>query len=118
LKGQIPNAICSTGFSVVRCDPILSNPRYVYAHMFGDFINHQIDKIIAGSNYPAISSRDVKKLDIPLPSLGEQTAIAAILSDIDSEIEALQQRREKTRQIKQGMLQQLLTGCVRLVEPE
>ena len=48
----------------------------------------------------------------------EQGAIAAVLSDMDSEIGRLEQRRDKTRAIKQGMMQALLTGRVRLVEPE
>jgi len=50
---------------------------------------------------------------VPLPP--EQNAIAKVLSDMDAEIEALEQRRAKTQQIKQGMMQQLLTGRVRLV---
>ena len=45
----------------------------------------------------------------------EQTAIADILADMDNEIEALEQKLTKTRQIKQGMMQQLLTGKIRLV---
>jgi type I restriction enzyme S subunit len=48
----------------------------------------------------------------------EQKAIAAVLSDMDAEIAALEARRDKTRAIKQGMMQQLLTGRVRLVKPE
>jgi type I restriction enzyme S subunit len=50
-----------------------------------------------------------------LPSLAEQEVIAQILSDHDAEIEALQARLKKTRQLKQGMAQQLLTGRIRLV---
>ena len=52
-----------------------------------------------------------------LRALSEQTAIAAVLSDMDAEITALEHRRDKTKQIKQGMMQQLLTGRVRLVKP-
>ena len=54
---------------------------------------------------------------IPLPRTEEQTAIATVLSDMDAEITALEHRRDKTKQIKQGMMQQLLTGRVRLVKP-
>lgn len=50
-----------------------------------------------------------------MPSLEEQTAIATVLSDMDAEIEALEARREKTRQVKRGMMQELLTGRTRLV---
>ena len=49
------------------------------------------------------------------PSLEEQTAIAAILSDMDVEIAAQDERLAKVRQIKQGMMQALLTGRIRLV---
>ena len=53
-----------------------------------------------------------------LPPREEQHAIADVLSDMDTEIAALEQRLDKTRTVKQGMMQQLLTGRVRLVEPE
>ncbi|MGU5668223.1 hypothetical protein ACV1C8_18705, partial [Aeromonas hydrophila] len=48
------------------------------------------------------------------PSLDEQTAIATILSDMDNELQALTQKLEKARALKQGMMQQLLTGKIRL----
>ncbi|MBU2872126.1 restriction endonuclease subunit S [Colwellia sp. E2M01] len=57
----------------------------------------------------------LKTLPILLPrDTGEQSAIATILSDMDNEIQTLEQRLKKTRQIKQGMMQQLLTGRTRL----
>jgi type I restriction enzyme S subunit len=60
---------------------------------------------------------EYSKLAIKLPStLTEQTAIANIFSDMDSEIEALEKKFDKYKQIKQGMLQELLTGRIRLVE--
>ena len=62
--------------------------------------------------------RDMASFKFYVPSIEEQTAIAAILSDMDAEIAALERRRDKTRAVKQGMMQQLLTGRVRLVEPE
>nr|MBG3153193.1 restriction endonuclease subunit S [Proteus mirabilis] len=60
----------------------------------------------------------IRNLSLPLPCIEEQTAIATILSDMDEEIQALEQRLSKTRQIKQGMMQELLTGKTRLVEGE
>jgi type I restriction enzyme S subunit len=58
----------------------------------------------------------IKKLyDISIPSIDEQRAIAAVLSDMDAEIAALEARRDKTRALKQGMMQELLTGRTRLV---
>ena len=49
-----------------------------------------------------------------MPTFEEQTAIATILSDMDNEIAAIEARREKTKAIKQSMIQQLLTGETRL----
>lgn len=49
------------------------------------------------------------------PTIEEQRAIAAVLSDMDAEIVALEARRDKTRAIKQGMMQELLTGKTRLL---
>ena len=63
----------------------------------------------------AIYTRDLLKLPFPCPPLPEQHAIASILSDIDAEIAALEIRRNKTRALKQGMMQELLTGRIRLV---
>lgn len=62
-----------------------------------------------------LSKTNFLKLLIPYPSLSEQTAIAETLSDMDAEISALESRREKTRLLKQGMMQELLTGRIRLV---
>ena len=53
-----------------------------------------------------------------MPPHAEQTAIATVLSDMDAEIAALERRRDKTKAIKQGMMQSLLTGRVRLVKPK
>ena len=55
------------------------------------------------------------KIEINMPCIDEQTAIANILSDMDAEIEALEQKLDKYRSIKQGMMQELLTGRIRLV---
>ena len=63
-----------------------------------------------------LTVEDVRKLVVKLPTtLEEQTAIASILSNMDNEIESLEHKLSKTRQIKQGMMQQLLTGKIRLV---
>jgi type I restriction enzyme S subunit len=57
----------------------------------------------------------VQDFRLSLPPLPEQTAIATVLSDMDAELAALEQRRDKTRALKQGMMQELLTGRTRLV---
>lgn len=97
--------ICSTGFSVIRTTQC-SN--YIYHHFFGEQINRQIENLIVGSNYPAINNKDVKNLQIPLPPLPEQKAIAEALSDADAWIVNLEQLIAKKRLIKQGAMQELL----------
>ena len=74
-------------------------------------------RLAAGTSVYAISAKQLASVELRLPSRSEQAAIVAVLSDMDAEIAALEQRLDKTRAIKQGMMQQLLTGRVRLVEP-
>ena len=67
-----------------------------------------------GTSIKGITTEDIQKIAIPTPSEEEQNAIVDILADTDSEIEALEQKLKKYRQVKQGMMQQLLTGKIRL----
>ena len=68
------------------------------------------------SGVPSLNSRTIENIEVNLPKSDEQRAIAAVLSDMDAEIAALERRWDKTRTVKQGMMQQLLTGQVRLVQ--
>ncbi len=113
--GQVPNAVCSTGFAVLRAKYDLSIPYFLFSQLFSEGVNDQIDKILSGSNYPAINSRDVKLIEIPCPpTVAEQRAIAEVLSDVDGLINALAALIAKKRAIKQATMQQLLTGKTRL----
>ncbi|HIF6806742.1 restriction endonuclease subunit S [Escherichia coli] len=66
------------------------------------------------SGVPSLNAHTIENVLATLPNLEEQTAIASILSDMDDELEALEQKLAKVRNIKQGMMQQLLTGRIRL----
>jgi type I restriction enzyme S subunit len=69
-----------------------------------------------GAGQPNISQEIVKNLIIVMPStIEEQQAIASVLSSIDNEIAALEAKRKKYEAVKQGMMQQLLTGKIRLI---
>ncbi|MBE4620398.1 restriction endonuclease subunit S [Vibrio navarrensis] len=81
-------------------------------------VKSSFDRLATGMKVYGISKNNLSSVCIPVPSLEEQTAIATILSDMDAEIQALEQRLGKTRQIKQGMMQELLTGRVRLISGE
>jgi type I restriction enzyme S subunit len=72
----------------------------------------------SGSTVMGVSTRDLRAVPMKLPALAEQRAIAAVLSDMEDEIAALERRREKARAIKQGMMQSLLTGRMRVVPSE
>lgn len=69
---------------------------------------------VGGTTHKRISRGALGRIRVPMPKLAEQTAIATILSDMDNEIQTLEQRLAKTSQIKQGMMQELLTGRTRL----
>lgn len=109
------NVVCSTGFSLAR--PIQSklNGLFFYYHLFETVINKQIDKIVIGSNYPAINSNDIRNFKVMLPCLREQSFIVEILEQLDLGIEKEFIQLNKLKNIKQGMMQELLTGKTRLV---
>ena len=68
-----------------------------------------------GTKVTGISKRNISKLTMSVPSIPEQKAIALILSDVDMEIVALEGKLGQARAIKQGMMQELLTGRIRLI---
>lgn len=75
-----------------------------------------IEDLGSGSTVKGVSLSDLRNMPFfKPPTKEEQTAIATVLSDMDAEIVALEQRREKTRALKQGMMQELLTGRIRLL---
>jgi type I restriction enzyme S subunit len=89
-----------------------NDPRFVF------YLYTRIDfqRFASGSGVPTLNRNDVHSFEVALPPMrAEQTAIAAVLSDMDAELSALEARRDKTRALKQGMMQELLTGRTRLV---
>jgi type I restriction enzyme S subunit len=70
------------------------------------------------SGVPSLNSRTIESIDFSCPPSEEQAAIAAVLSDMDAEFEALEARRDKVALLKHAMMQELLTGKTRLVAPE
>ncbi|EMT5709917.1 restriction endonuclease subunit S [Klebsiella oxytoca] len=78
-------------------------------------VKANIDRLATGMKVFGVSKNNLKTIPIPVPPKEEQIAIAAILSDMDKDIQTLQRRLDKTRQLKQGMMQELLTGKTRLI---
>jgi type I restriction enzyme S subunit len=87
-------------------------PKFIYYLLTSVNLN----RFSTGSGVPTLNRNDVHAhgASVP-PSIEEQTAIAAILSDMDAEIAALEAKLAKARQIKEGMMQELLTGRIRLI---
>ena len=78
-------------------------------------LHEQFLRVATGMKVFGVSKAALKEIELPIPQPEEQRAIATILSDMDSEITVLEAKLYKARQIKQGMMQELLTGRVRLV---
>ena len=98
-----------------RTESTASNPAFVFylfqTARYRDYINN----LLAGSSINNLSPGSIESLEFHLPQMTEQTTIATILSDMDTELAALESRLAKARQIKQGMMQELLTGRIRLL---
>ena len=94
------------------------NNRFVHDFINSVYFRKKAIEASTGSTRQRIGLVDLKKLPFVAPSLPEQSAIAEVLSDMDAELAALEQRRDKTHALKQGMMQELLTGRIRLLKPE
>ncbi len=88
---------------------------YEQGYIFYSLVHKDIQRYLASGTRAKLNKAEMEKIEILIPIENqEQTAIATILSDMDNELEALTQKLEKARALKQGMMQQLLTGKIRL----
>lgn len=85
---------------------------YHYCFILGEWCRRNINE----GGLAAVNMEDFSKVTIAVPQIKEQSAIAFVLTSMDDEIVALESKKAKYEQIKQGMMQQLLTGKIRLVE--
>lgn len=92
-----------------------SSLAYEFLYYYLASIKEKVKNIGQQGTQANLNKRMVQDFQIPLPPLPEQTAIAAVLSDMDAEITGLEAKLTKARQLKQGMMQELLTGRIRLV---
>jgi len=104
--------------TLIKPKPCLDSFFLMYLLNSAEYKQRARDEVYLGGGVGNLNVEVVRRYPIILPSLPEQQAIAAVLTDIDAEIEALERNRDKTKSIKQGMMQQLLTGRIRLVKPE
>jgi len=114
IKPEYNYFICSTGFAVVRSKSSV-NPLFLF-HLiwFDEIFLKQVLPLVVGSNYPAVNSKELINILIPLPPLSEQKRIAEILSQIDQAIEKEEKYKQKLERLKKGLMEDLLTGKVRV----
>jgi type I restriction enzyme S subunit len=94
---------------------VLDSKRSDFRFIHFLMINMRFGDLVSTTALPALNGNTLSKIKFMIPHLDEQSAIVKTLSDIDAEIVALQSKLAKARQIKQGMMQELLTGRVRLI---
>jgi type I restriction enzyme S subunit len=117
-SARIPDELI--GANISRAVGLLRTNKKVAADYLVCFLNSPDGRRMvlapsAGSAQQVVNLAALNKLEFRIPSRAEQTTIAAVLSDIDAELRALEARRNKTRDLKQAMMQELLTGKTRLV---
>ena len=106
--------VCSTEIWVLVANRSLLIPQFLFQLV-------KVDRFVEaassayGTHMPRSDWNVVKNYEVHLPPVEEQTAIAEILSDMDAEIATLEAKLAKARQLKQGMMQELLTGRIRLI---
>ena len=103
------------GGDIVLFTPSGQDSMYLGYLMNDPSLTDQKARMGQGDAVVHISAKNLAQLELRLPCPKEQTSIAAVLSDMDAELAALEARRDKTRALKQGMMQELLTGRIRLL---
>jgi type I restriction enzyme S subunit len=112
-------AFLGTNEAYAGGDIVIFSPRHQDSMYLGYLMNHpsivaQKARMGQGDAVVHISARNLATLEVILPERAEQVAIATVVSDMDDDIAALEARRDKARALKQGMMQELLTGRIRL----
>ncbi len=114
-RGGIGHAVARKGSFCAIGRLLVLNPKGTSnVKFFEEYINQYLSFANESTGVPQLTAPQVAKYLVNCPSIEEQTAIATILSDMDAELSILEQKLAKVRDLKQGMMQQLLTGRIRL----
>lgn len=123
ITGNVGRVVMLASCGIANVNQHIARVRIVSPEVHAPFVYHQLNqpkfrhyynKITTGQAYPQISLVQVRDTLVPIPALEEQVAIATVLSDLDAEIAALTAQADKTRLLKQAMMQELLTGRTRV----
>ena len=108
-------ATLNSGVFVIRPTAKHVIPEYLRYVMFSPLFRRFLDRLAAGSTISHLYQKDFVNFSFAVPSVDEQVSISNALDDVDSEIRSLIEQSKKLRMMKEGMMQDLLTGKVRLV---
>lgn len=111
---MLDNVALGGDINVIRPKPNTFDPAFL-ANYLTHVKRDSIAEVAQGVTIHHLYGRDLKRIRVQSPSLPEQVAIAGLLSDMDAEVAALERRVAKVGRIKQGMMQELLSGRIRLV---
>lgn len=89
--------------------------KYIFYALSSNYVKNNIEKVTSGSSQKTLSLANIKDLKLLLPRIEEQNKIVAILSSIDEKIDKYQSKKIRLEEIKKGLMQQLLTGKIRVV---
>ncbi len=108
IKNPQPNTIVSTGFAVLTCQDKKADPDFIYYYLTQDDIVNYFDSVAEGSTsaYPSLTPDVITDLDILLPDLSEQSAIASILSSLDDKIDLLHRQNKTLEQLAETIFRQ------------
>jgi type I restriction enzyme S subunit len=115
LTNEFPPSNINQHIARIRVTDDRAVASFIFHFLSQPLVRKYYNQITTGQAYPQISLVQVRDTALPMPPVPEQTAIAQVLTDMDAELWALEQRREKTRALKQVMMQELLIGKTRLV---
>ncbi|KJU71826.1 restriction endonuclease subunit S [Clostridium baratii] len=90
------------------------NKRYLFYVLSSEYVKKNIEKLTVGSSQKTLSLANINDLKVLIPSEQEQEKIASLLSSVDEKIEEYENKKEKLEELKKGLMQQLLTGNIRV----
>ena len=108
LKKPHPNLVVSTGFTVIEVNQKLADPDFIYFHLSSDESVEYLDVIAEASTstYPSLKPSDIENLDISLPPLQEQKAIASVLNSLDEKIDLLHRQNTTLERMAETLFRQ------------
>ena len=94
---------------------VLQPKQELDSRFFAEFINNRINFVVESTGVPQLTAPQISNCEVLTPTIEEQTAVANTLLDMDAELDDVEAQIAKTRALKQGMMQKLLTGEIRLL---